>query len=234
MDATKHPTMYKTAPSYLTQNVNTTKYSYLGNPMDRAAWQVIVHGVAKELDITLQLNNNSWSLSGIQSVLSTKLSLLYHLLPVSNTVPLSSVFYLTSHFVPTVALSDTSKWLWSVNTFVLYSCHILRCDVTVTNLCLIVQVQYFTMYYWDNISVFYKELIWSNVHWPISFPPLTLQSVRPFVKCSFHSSENKNTLPQMPTSPGGLPKGCNSIATFLETQRTMCLFNYVVLEAHNV
>ena len=65
-------------------------------------------------------------------------------------------------------------------------------------------------------------------------PPLTLQSVRPFVKCSFHSSENKNTLPQMPTSPGGLPKGCNSTATFLETQRTMCLFNYVVLEAHNV
>ena len=31
----------------------------LGNPMDREAWQPIVHGV-KELDMTQQLNNNNW------------------------------------------------------------------------------------------------------------------------------------------------------------------------------
>ena len=27
-------------------------YSYLGNPMDRGAWQATVHGVAEELDLT--------------------------------------------------------------------------------------------------------------------------------------------------------------------------------------
>ena len=25
---------------------------YLGNPMDRGAWQTIVHGVARDLDVT--------------------------------------------------------------------------------------------------------------------------------------------------------------------------------------
>lgn len=34
--------------------------------------------------------------------------------------------------------------------------------------------------------------------------------------------------------PWGTAKSCSSTATFLETQRTMCLFNYVVLEAHNI
>lgn len=68
----------------------------------------------------------------------------------------------------------------------------------------------------------------------IFFYPLRLQGVRPFVNCSFHLSENKSTLTQMPTSPGELPKAASSIATFLETQRTMCLFNYVVLEARNI
>ena len=29
------------------------QYSCLGNSMDRGAWQVTVHGVAKELDMTL-------------------------------------------------------------------------------------------------------------------------------------------------------------------------------------
>ena len=28
------------------------QYSCLGNPMDRGAWWIIVHGVAKELDMT--------------------------------------------------------------------------------------------------------------------------------------------------------------------------------------
>ena len=31
---------------------NPLQYSCLGNPMDRAAWQVTVHGVPKELDMT--------------------------------------------------------------------------------------------------------------------------------------------------------------------------------------
>ena len=35
-----------------------TRYSCLGNPTDREACQAIVHGVAKESDMTEQLNNN--------------------------------------------------------------------------------------------------------------------------------------------------------------------------------
>ena len=31
---------------------NTLQYSCLGSPLDRRAWQVTVHGVAKELDMT--------------------------------------------------------------------------------------------------------------------------------------------------------------------------------------
>ena len=33
-------------------NGNLFQYSCLENPMDRGAWQVIVHRVAKELDVT--------------------------------------------------------------------------------------------------------------------------------------------------------------------------------------
>ena len=29
------------------ENGNLLQYSYLGNPMDRGAWQTVVHGVAK-------------------------------------------------------------------------------------------------------------------------------------------------------------------------------------------
>ena len=31
---------------------NALQYSCLGNPLDRRAWRVTVHGVAKELDMT--------------------------------------------------------------------------------------------------------------------------------------------------------------------------------------
>ena len=34
------------------RNGNSLQYSYLGNPMDRGAWRAIVHGVAKESDMT--------------------------------------------------------------------------------------------------------------------------------------------------------------------------------------
>ena len=33
-------------------NGNPLQYSCLGNPIDRGAWQVTVHGVAKESDMT--------------------------------------------------------------------------------------------------------------------------------------------------------------------------------------
>ena len=38
-------------------NSNPLQYSCLGNPMDRGAWWVTVHGVTKESDKTEQLNN---------------------------------------------------------------------------------------------------------------------------------------------------------------------------------
>ena len=40
-------------------NGNPLQYSCLRNPMDRGAWQATVHGVAKESDMTQQLNNNN-------------------------------------------------------------------------------------------------------------------------------------------------------------------------------
>ena len=40
-------------------NSNPLQYSCLGNPMDRGEWQLTVQGVAKELDMTEQLNNNN-------------------------------------------------------------------------------------------------------------------------------------------------------------------------------
>ena len=33
-------------------NGNPLQYSCLGNPIDREAWQAIVHGIAKESDMT--------------------------------------------------------------------------------------------------------------------------------------------------------------------------------------
>ena len=39
-------------------NGNPPQYSFLGNPMDRGARQVTIHGVAKESDTTYQPNND--------------------------------------------------------------------------------------------------------------------------------------------------------------------------------
>ena len=38
-------------------NGNTLQYFCLGNPVDRGAWQVILHGVEKQSDMTGCLNN---------------------------------------------------------------------------------------------------------------------------------------------------------------------------------
>ena len=43
-------------------NGNPFQYSSLGNAMDRRTWQATVHGVAKELDTTKQLNMNAHTL----------------------------------------------------------------------------------------------------------------------------------------------------------------------------
>jgi len=40
-------------------NDNTFQYSHLGNSRDRGAWWATVHGVTKESDLTLQLNNKN-------------------------------------------------------------------------------------------------------------------------------------------------------------------------------
>ena len=39
-------------------NGNPLQYTCLENSMDRGAWQAVVHGITKELDMTQQLNNN--------------------------------------------------------------------------------------------------------------------------------------------------------------------------------
>ena len=43
-------------------NDNSPQYSYLGNPMDRVAWQATAHGVAKNEKCLSGKNNNndSW------------------------------------------------------------------------------------------------------------------------------------------------------------------------------
>ena len=49
-------------------NGNPLQYSYLGNPMDRGAWQATVHGVAKDSDMTYQLNDHHQSQLGEERI----------------------------------------------------------------------------------------------------------------------------------------------------------------------
>ena len=48
------------------KEMTISQYSCLGNPMDREAWWTIVLGVAKELDMTQQLNNNNNNIPYLQ------------------------------------------------------------------------------------------------------------------------------------------------------------------------
>ena len=41
------------------ENDNTLQYSSLGSPMDRGAWQAMVHGITKESDTTARLKDNN-------------------------------------------------------------------------------------------------------------------------------------------------------------------------------
>ena len=40
-------------------NGNPPQHSCMGNPMDKGTWWVTAHGVAKESDMTYQLNNSN-------------------------------------------------------------------------------------------------------------------------------------------------------------------------------
>ena len=48
------------------KEMTISQYSCLGTPMDREAWWTIVLGVAKELDMTQQLNNNNNNIPYLQ------------------------------------------------------------------------------------------------------------------------------------------------------------------------
>ena len=51
MQETQVPFLGQEGP--LEKEMAPLRYSCLGNPMDRGAWQDIAHGVAKELEMTL-------------------------------------------------------------------------------------------------------------------------------------------------------------------------------------
>ena len=47
---------------------NPLQYSSLGNPMDRGAWWAIVYEAAKELDMSLQLNNETIKTTNVECI----------------------------------------------------------------------------------------------------------------------------------------------------------------------
>lgn len=139
-------------------------------------------------------------------------------------------FYLISHFVSTVAPSDTSKWFRSRHILVLCSCYILRKLQT----CAHYTVGIFQKVLLNNISMLNKELIWTNAHWPISFFPPHTSEYETICQMQFSFIREQKDPATEVYQPWSTAKGCSCTAIFLETQRTMCLFNYVVLEAHNI
>lgn len=162
--------------------------------------------------------------------LPTGFSLFYSLSPTSNTVPPSSFFTWFHIFVSTVAPSDTSKWFRSRHILVLCSCYILRKLQT----CAHYTVGIFQKVLLNNISMLNKELIWTNAHWPISFFPPHTSEYETICQMQFSFIREQKDPATEVYQPWSTAKGCSCTAIFLETQRTMCLFNYVVLEAHNI
>ena len=100
-------------------NGNILQCSCLENPMDREAWQATVHGAAKELDTTEQLNNNLMYLwiwctgKGILSFLCRDLS--NHLVHtrVVSIVPSLPYAVLSVHLIPLTPKSQQQcLWMW--------------------------------------------------------------------------------------------------------------------------
>ena len=67
------------------RNGNPLQYSCLGKPMDRGAWQAIVHKVAKELAMTQQLNKSN-NESNIQIYIYTHIYISLFCIPETNTI----------------------------------------------------------------------------------------------------------------------------------------------------
>ena len=77
-------------------NGNPLQYSCLGNPLNRGAWVVTIHGSRKESDMTWQLNNNKPNCEHLQTTFLKVLSSLrgYVLKNHSILIILKYSFYL--------------------------------------------------------------------------------------------------------------------------------------------
>ena len=87
---------------------NPLQYSYLGYPINRRAWWATVHGVTKELDMTLRLNNSN-------SLLTTSFILSLQPYRTPFSCPIVNCFF-SSHpdFLPAVlSVCNTSTYLFS-------------------------------------------------------------------------------------------------------------------------
>ena len=96
------------------ENGNPLQYSYLGNLMDRGAWQATDHGVSKESDSTYGPNNNlqkqpTQGPAGLSNTSSSPKSL--WIWPQHREKPTSSCVHGISQARPFPTSGPTSKWL---------------------------------------------------------------------------------------------------------------------------
>ena len=75
---------------------NPLQYPCLGNPRDRGAWWVRIHGVGKESDTTQWINNNTIY---IATIYTPSVYLLYYLSICHGCLP---IIYLTTIYMPSV------------------------------------------------------------------------------------------------------------------------------------